>query len=288
MLETWEVEFDEKHEIPKIHGTSRDNGVNVGQVERIASAIGGGGLIAYGLSNRSLAGSLLAVLGAALLHRGVTGYCHGYQALGINTAESSTANDEEVARDVHVEKSIAINSTPEELYSFWRDFENLPRFMENLESVTKLDETRSHWVATGPGGKRIEWDAEIYNEHPNELIAWRSLPDADVTNAGAVRFETAAGGRGTIVRVTLNYNPPGGTAGKLIAKLFGEEPGQLVENNLRRFKQLIETGDIPTTEGQSSGREELSAAATATGERKGHKMASKAPVKDLGRNEQIA
>src|SRR6185436_8492572 len=118
-----------------------------------------------------------------------------------------------------------------------------------------LDGNRSHWVAIGPGGKRVEWDAEIYNEKQGELIAWRSLPDADITNAGSVHFAEAPGGRGTYLKVVLNYNLPGGKAAALFAKLFGQEPGQLVESNLKRLKQLLEAGEIPTTEGQPSGRE---------------------------------
>ncbi len=154
-----------------------------------------------------------------------------------------------------MEKSITINQTPESLYKFWRDLENLPRFIEKLESVTPLDERRSHWVVKGPGNTTVEWDAEISNEKENELIAWRSLPGrAEVTNAGSIRFEPAPDGRGTKLSVTVNYNPPGGAAGLLVAKLFGEEPGQLIDLNLRRLKRLVETGEIPTIEGQTSGR----------------------------------
>jgi uncharacterized membrane protein len=147
-----------------------------------------------------------------------------------------------------------INKAPEELYRFWRNFENLPRFMNHLESVTPLGGDRSHWVAKAPAGARVEWDAEVYNEKENELIAWRSLEDADVNNAGSVRFRRAPNGRGTEVKVVLNYEPPGGKIGAAIAKLFGEEPGQQIEEDLHRFKQLMEAGEVPTTAGQSSGR----------------------------------
>jgi uncharacterized membrane protein len=209
-----------------------------------------------------------------LLYRGATGQCEAYRAFGVNTADGS----EEVARDVHIEKSITINRSPQELYKFWRDFENLPRFMENLESVTRLDDQRSHWVANGPGDKKVEWDAEIYNEKEGELIAWRSLPGSDLTNAGSVHFEPAPDGRGTYLKVTLNYNPPGGKAAALFAKLFGKEPGQLVEHNLKRLKQFIETGEIPTTEGQASGRAKNTAT---TNQRKQDKLASKTPVRSM-------
>ncbi len=281
-MDTWEVTFEDRPEGDTQTSRSHDSGINVGKIERIASAVGGGALVGYALKNRSTTGLLLALLGTGLLYRGVSGQCEAYRALGIDTANGSREGaEEDVARDVHVEKAIAINRTPQELYSFWREFENLPRFMENLESVTRIDETRSHWVATGPAGKRVEWDAEIYNEKENELIAWRSLPGADVTNAGSVHFEQAPGGRGTYVKVTLNYNPPGGKAGMLVAKLFGDEPGQLVEQNLRRLKQLIETGEISTTEGHPAGGTARAASAAAGNERKANKMSSKSPVSGL-------
>lgn len=152
-----------------------------------------------------------------------------------------------------VEKSITINRYPDECYRFWRDFENFPRFMQHLESVQRTTGNRSHWKATGPAGSSVEWDAEITADEPGALLAWRSLEGADVDNAGTVRFEPAAGGRGTIVRVTLQYNPPGGSAGALVASLFGENPAQQIDDDLRRFKQLIETGEIATTVGQAAG-----------------------------------
>jgi uncharacterized membrane protein len=228
--------------------------VNVGRLERIGSTIGGGALIGYAIASRTKSGILLGLLGAAFVYRGATGNCQTYRILGLNTAAPGEDSDE-IARDVHVEKSITINRPPEELYSFWRSFDNLPRFMPNVESVSDLGGGQSHWVATTPGGKTVEWDAEIYNDIPNELIAWRSLPVSDLTNAGSVNFRPAPGGRGTNVKVTFNYNPPGGKPGALLAKLFGLEPGQIVEQNLRRLKQLFETGVIPTTEGQTSGRD---------------------------------
>ncbi|MFN2579206.1 MAG: SRPBCC family protein [Pyrinomonadaceae bacterium] len=159
-----------------------------------------------------------------------------------------------IAREVHVETSITINKSPEELYTFWRDFKNLPLFMKNLESVTELDRWKSHWVAKGIAGARVEWDAEIYNENENELIAWRSLENADVVNAGSVRFQKAPDGRGTYVRVALNYNPPAGKLGATLAQLLGAEPTQLIKEDLRRLKQIIEAGEIATIDGQTSGR----------------------------------
>jgi len=155
---------------------------------------------------------------------------------------------------VRVRKSIQINCSPDQVYRFWRNFENLPRFMSNLESVKTIGDRRSHWVAIGPAGKRIEWDAEIVEEQENRHIAWRSLEGADVENSGSVRFEGAPGGRGTFLKVQIQYSPPGGALGASFAKLFGRAPGQLVHEDLHRLKQIIETGEIITTEGQPAGR----------------------------------
>ena len=275
-MDTWEVTFEDHNRQNADNGNANSR-VNVGRIERVASAVGGGALVGYAITTRTKTGIALGLLGAGLLYRGATGQCEAYRSLGINTAQDGSSED--VAREVHIEKSVTISSTPKELFRIWRDFENLPQFMENLESVTRLDETRSHWVANGPGGKKVEWDAEIYNEKENEMIAWRSLPGADVTNAGSVHFEEAPG-HGTYVKVVVNYNPPGGKAASLLAKLFGKEPGQLIEHNLRRLKQLVETCEIPTTEGQSSGRPQQT---EGSGERKQNKPAGKAPVGNLAR-----
>ena len=229
------------------------NKINVGQIERLACAIAGGALAVYGLRRRSSVGLILTLGGAALLHRGSSGHCNTYQALGITTAGNKPANAKPVARDVHIEKSIIIDKSPEEVYRFWREFENLPRFMKHLEAVKCTGLNRWHWVAKGPAGTNVEWDAEIYNEKPNELIAWRSLEGADLTNAGSVHF-TVAGERGTEVKVNLNYNVPGGKISALLAKLFAQEPGQMIEEDLRRLKQVLETGKIASVEGQAPGR----------------------------------
>ena len=145
---------------------------------------------------------------------------------------------------VHVKQQITIGRPPEELYRFWRDFQNLPRFMEHLESVRVIDDRRSRWTARAPAGGSVEWDAEIIEDRPNERISWRSVGDADVPNSGTVRFLAAPGGRGTEVHVELRYDPPGGKLGALVAKLLGEEPGQQVNGDLRRLKQVIETGEV--------------------------------------------
>jgi uncharacterized membrane protein len=154
---------------------------------------------------------------------------------------------------MEVKKSITINSSPETVYQFWRNFENLPRFMYHLESVRMTGDGRSHWVAKAPAGSTVEWDAEMTEDRPNELISWRSLEGASVENSGTVRFERGPGGRGTVVRVELNYDPPGGAVGAGIAKLFGEEPEQQIKDDLRRFKQVIETGEVVRSDGSLQG-----------------------------------
>src|SRR5918994_5480976 len=156
-------------------------------------------------------------------------------------------------RAVHVRKAITIGRPAEELYRFWRDFSNLPRFMRHLEDVQVMDERRSHWKAKAPLGRTVEWDAEVTEDRPNERLAWRSLEGADVPNHGSVTFEPAPGGRGTTVKVDLRYEPPGGVIGATVAKLFGREPGQQVQEDLRAFKQLMETGEIVESEATVKG-----------------------------------
>lgn len=154
---------------------------------------------------------------------------------------------------VHVERSIIVNRSPEEVYAFWRDFTNLPRFMNHLVSVQVLSPQRSHWVAKGPAGTHIEWDAEIITDTPNEVIAWRSLEGADVDNAGSVRFERAPGGRGTIVRVKMQYRTVAGRVGSTVAKLLGQSPEKQIKVDLNQFKQVMEAGEVARTEGQPTG-----------------------------------
>lgn len=228
--------------------------VNVGGRERWASGLIGGALAAFGLRQRSLAGLAVAGVGAALVNRAVQGHCDVYGALNIDIAHREPARPEEYfRRGIHVEHSVTINKSPESLYRYWRDFSNLPRIMDHLESVRVQDEKRSHWVAKMPAGYMVEWDAEIINDEPNKLIAWRSLAEATVPNSGSVRFLPAPGDRGTEIHVVLDYIPPAGRVGWLVAKLFGQEPKQQVVEDLRRFKQVIETGEVPTIEGQPAG-----------------------------------
>jgi uncharacterized membrane protein len=150
--------------------------------------------------------------------------------------------------DVLVGRSVTINRPREELYSSWRDFYNLPQFMHNVHSVTIKDQTHSHWVIEAPAGKTVEWDSQITRDDPGRLIAWQSLEGASVRNSGQVEFLDSPDNRGTVVRVTLTYDPPAGTVGKLIAKLLQKDPKVQARQDLRRFKQLMETGEISTAQ----------------------------------------
>jgi len=248
---------------------------NVGPAERFVSATAGGALLAYGMKRGDTLGILLSVLGGSLAFRGATGHCHAYDVAGINTnsetqANFKSANNKKSATfengllsgKVHVSKSLTINKSPAELYSFWRNFENLPQFMEHLESVKNTGEKTSHWKAKAPMGQSVEWDAEITSEQENERIGWRSLEGADIPNSGVVEFKPTTN-RGTEVKVMLTYEAPGGALGALFAKLFGEEPSQQVYGDLYRFKSLMESGEVITVEGQPSGREPQAKKATA-------------------------
>ena len=227
--------------------------LNVGESERYGSIIGGLALILAGISRRGLGGLILGTFGVAIIQRGLTGHCPLYESMGVSTTRMERPGVPDNL-GFKVERSITINRRPEEVYRFWRDFRNFPQFMPHIERIDLLDEKRSHWVTWGPRGRKLEWDAEIINEHPNQLIAWESLPGATVQNAGSVRFEPAPGGRGTEVRVSLEYNPPGGVLGALGARVFGEAPEEQIEEDLLRLKQVLEAGEVATTQGQPVGK----------------------------------
>jgi uncharacterized membrane protein len=176
----------------------------------------------------------------------------GIAAIDVYTAIRVTRGRRITAAS-RVSASVTINRSAEDAYRFWHDFENLPRFMSHLESVRILDHRRSRWTAAAPAGRRVEWDAEIVADRRNEMIMWRSVEGAAVPNSGSVRFVPAAGGRGTEVRVELEYQPPGRRLGAAIARLFGENPQQQVRDDLRRFKQIIETGEITRSDGSPDG-----------------------------------
>jgi len=237
--------------------TTSSSPVNVGQYERWASAVGGGALALYGITRGSLGGIALALVGAALVQRGVSGHCNLYEAINFNSAGGEGLRSSEnvsvpAERGTKVEHSVTINRPPAEIYGFWRNFENLPRFMNHLESVKRFGGNRSHWVAKAPGGTTVEWDAEVYNEKEGEMIAWRTLEGSQVASAGSVHFEPA-GANATNVRVNLKYDPPGGKLGSLVARLFGENPQRQVEEDLARFKEIMEGNQGATAGSQSTG-----------------------------------
>lgn len=153
--------------------------------------------------------------------------------------------------------SVAVNRAPEDCYAFWRDFSNLARFFTHVKAVQVTGPGRSHWLVEGPAGLTLEWDAEITEDIPNQCIAWRSLPGSELETSGTVTFEPGPGGRGTIVRIDMQYKPPGGRTGSTVARLLGADPGQQSNTDLRRFKQLLETGEVATTDGQPSGPRSL-------------------------------
>ena len=242
---------------------------NVGKNERIASAVGGGALLAYGLKRGDTLGVILSLLGGGLALRGATGHCQLYDALDVDTSEKNlpkfrrkNKSNNWLTGRVEVTKSVTINKSPEELFTFWRNFENLPMFMDHLESVEVKGDKNSHWKAKAPLGYSVEWDAQITDEKKDEFIKWRSTQNADIPNSGTVEFKPTVN-RGTEVKVNLIYEAPAGKLGALAAKLFGEEPEQQVEEDLRRFKRLMEAGMNLQIEGQPSGRAESAKKATA-------------------------
>jgi uncharacterized membrane protein len=232
---------------------------NVGDPERVASVALGAALIVYGFRRRDRMGLAAALAGGAFMRRGATGHCPVYDALGVSTgdADSVLARDRSdltgraatvnARKAIKIEHSVIVLRPRAELYAFWRDFTNLPQFMEHLVAVRVDSPARSHWTVKVPGGKTVEWEAEIVNDVPDEIVAWKSVGDPDVANAGAVNFSDAPGDRGTVVKVTLDYEPPGGKFGAVLARLFGEDPDRQVREDLRRFKQLMETGEITTS-----------------------------------------
>jgi uncharacterized membrane protein len=238
-------------------GTLNTGAQNINLTERIVSAAIAGGLVAYGLKRKDAFGAVLAFGGILMGYRGATGHCQFYEIAGISTVDTRNPNSPYghawLSGKVHVTKSVTINKPAAELYRFWRNFENLPVFMSHLESVSAGDETHSHWKASAPFAYSVEWDAEVTSDIENERIGWRSIQGSDIANSGVVEFHSTAD-RGTEVKVHLTYEAPGGRLGALAAKLFGEEPGQQVAEDLRRFKALMEAGSIMKVEGQPSGR----------------------------------
>lgn len=213
---------------------------DAGDAGKWASLIGGGAMVLMGLRQRSLRGALMAIAGGGLAYQAAKSQGGITEALGMD-------------KSIKVEKTVTINKPAAELYRYWHDFGNLSNFMKHVKSVTVINDKRSHWVATAPLGATVEWDADIIEDRENEFISWASVEGADIDNSGFIRFKPAPGDRGTEVKVVMEYAPPGGAVTATIAKLFGEEPEQQIGDDLRRFKMLMEAGEIATTEGQPKG-----------------------------------
>ena len=221
---------------------------NIGEVQQGMSLIAGGGFLAVGLSRRSWTGAGLSLLGCALLYRGLTGYCGLFHAAGIDMIDNGHLTNSlgrrkvRTGRATKLRRAIQVHRPAEELYRFWRSFDNLPHVMSHLESVHVMNDQLSHWkVKTMPGAPSVEWDAEIINDVENERIGWRSLHDADVDNTGSVEFKPIGDGRRTEVTVTLQYDPPAGRIGSAVAKWLGEDPEDKLAQDLQRFKSHIES-----------------------------------------------
>ncbi|MCU0551658.1 MAG: SRPBCC family protein [Leptolyngbya sp. Prado105] len=225
----------------KIINSSEAQPESMTDTEKWASIVGGSAMVLFGLQQRSLRGVLTAIAGGGLAYHGAT----AEKSLGDKVTEAVGLD-----KALKVEKTVTIRKSAEELYQYWHNFENLPTFMKHVKSVKVMNETRSHWIANAPLGQSVEWDADIIKDEPNRLIAWASAENAEVANSGFVRFSPAPGERGTEVKVVMEYEIPGGKVTAAIAKLFGEEPEQQIGDELRRFKQLMEAGEIATTEGQ--------------------------------------
>jgi len=227
----------------------RTSGPSVDQLQRWGALAAAAAVIGYGVSRRSIPGLLMAAGAAPLAWRGATGRwpaaCAALVSSNGDTREALSG-----PRGIYVRESVRLECPIDEVYRFWSRLENLPAFMKNLAEVTDLGGGRSHWVARGPGGVRVQWDAEIINEIQNKVLAWKSLPGGDVVSAGSVTFEPARGAdSGTQLTVTLQYQPPAGTFGRLVAGAFGREPAQAIREDLRRLKQLLEAGEIAKAAG---------------------------------------
>lgn len=229
--------------------------INIGRIERWLSALGGGTLLVYGLGRLDLKGLFIGLMGGGLLFRGMKGHSHLYQALDISTVEESPSTRKRLPwKGVRVCRSVTIERSAPDLYRFWRDVEKAPLYMLNLESVRTTDSTHSYWIARMPGGKTIAWAAEITQDQPDRQIAWRVRGKSLLGSQGQVRFEPTDNQRGTVVTAEIDFPVLGGAIGSSLGKIFAYVPEQIVHENLRRFKELMEAGEIPIIKGQPRGQ----------------------------------
>lgn len=226
---------------------------NLGFRDRAISVGLGSSLVAWGLSRRSVRGLLIAVAGGVLTRRGLRGYCPVCQALGIDTVRHNEATAVAAQQGIRVQETVIINLPSDQIYRCWRTLADLPDVMHHLHRIEEFDGTHSRWIARGVFGEEVQWDAEIVADVAGEVIAWRSLPGGDIATAGSVQFRPLPAERGTEVMVSLKYNPPGGAVAAHVARWLGAGLEQKLAQDIRRFKQWMETGEMPTTEGQPHG-----------------------------------
>ena len=220
---------------------------NVGNIERLVTLAAGAALLGYAWRRRSPS---LGLTSAGLLARGATGYCPAYAALGVD--HSDTKHALSGARGIHVREAITINASPEELYDFWRHFENLPQVMPNLESVEEVDFKLSRWTATALGGVPISWISETINEVPYDTIGWKTLPGESIQHAGSVVFNRLPETGATEVRVHFQYSPPGGKAAAWFAAFLGQDPARTTREGLQALKRRFESGTVSATPSAST------------------------------------
>lgn len=219
------------------------SGVNVGDTERIVSAVAGGAMLWFGLARGALGGYALAGVGAALAYRGLSGYSVLYRRLGMDRS-SHDVGRVQGNLGIRLERAVSVDSTPEHAYRAWRHLPNLARFMSHVERVEDIHGTRSRWTVRTPAGMKVTWDAEITNDVPNKVIAWRTVDTRVVEHAGSVTFDAAPDGRSTIVRVSMQYAPPAGALGHTLVSAFGADPQTQIEQDLVAFKRAMEAGEL--------------------------------------------
>lgn len=226
--------------------------VNLMQVDRWGYVAAGMALLAWALRRRGVLGGGAGGVAAWLMYQAYTGNNPMFEPLDIRVNRRPSEAD--AKETIVIDDALTIGKPREEVYRFWRDLENLPRFAPWIRQVQVLDERRSHWEVEGPHGGSVQWESEITHDMPNEEIAWRTTANRSITNFGSVSFRDAPAGRGTIVRVHLEYVSPAGSFGAAVARLIGRAPQSMVEQSLRSLKQLLEVGEVATVQGQTSGR----------------------------------
>lgn len=219
---------------------------NLGNGERMLSGAAGLVALLWAMRRGGMPGGVLAVVGVATIARAASGYCPIKAVTSARPAERRIAQKQGWRSAAAAMRSVTIARPPAEVYRFFRDVGNLPRFLRHVERVTAIDNTRSRWIARAPSGRTFAWEAIITEDQPDERIGWRSAPGADIRNIGWIKFHPAPGGRGTEVHASIAYEPSGGQLSRIVTELWGEQPGSQAHDDLRRLKQVLETGEVTT------------------------------------------